>query len=162
MHTAATDGTVGSTGSGRTAFEHIATILPTVSVPSRVVRSVHRIARSSAQSLASRLIERVASEAARSSNPTESTADLRVTILDASDGVTTGDSGTRLLMPTRVIDVPRERDRRAAGAGPPLRSGVDADDPAPTRTRDALRRRYRVFELEHARRLYTEQADADG
>ena len=97
MQTAATEGTAGSSGSGRTAFEHIATILPTVSEPSRVVRSVHRIARSSAHSLASRLIDRVASEAARSSKPTASTAAMRVIIVDASDGLTTGDSGTRLL-----------------------------------------------------------------
>src|SRR5881409_131466 len=112
MHTAATDGTVGSNGSGRTAFEHIATILPTVSEPSRVVRSVQRIARSSAQSLAPRLIDRVAREAARSSKPTASTAGVRASIFDASDEVTMGDSGARLLMSPRVIDVPRERGSR--------------------------------------------------
>src|SRR5712691_3054444 len=112
MQTAATEWTVGSSGSGRTAFEHIATILPTVSAPSRVVRSVHRIARSSAHSLASRLIDRVASEAERSSNPTASTAGVRVIIVDASDVLITGDSGARLLTPTRVIDVSCERRRR--------------------------------------------------
>ena len=72
--TAATDGIDGSTGSGRTAFAHSATILPTVSVPSSVVRSMQRIARSSAQSLEDFLIERLASDAARSSSPTASTA----------------------------------------------------------------------------------------
>src|SRR3989442_13795843 len=97
MQTAATEGTAAPSGSGRTAFEHMPTILPTVSEPSRVVRSVHRIARSSAHSLASRLIDRVASEAARSSKPTASTAAVRVIIVDASDGLTTGDSGARLL-----------------------------------------------------------------
>ena len=51
---------------GRTAFAHIAMTLPTVSVPSSVVRSMHRIARSSAHSFDSRLIERFASEDARS------------------------------------------------------------------------------------------------
>src|SRR6478736_4506707 len=112
MQTAATAGTVGSSGSGRTAFEHIATILPTVSEPSRVVRSVQRIARSSAQSLALRLIDRVASEAARSSKPTASTADVRITIAEASDDVIASTSGARLLMPSRVIDVPRQRDSR--------------------------------------------------
>ena len=56
--TAATLGTSGRSGSGRTAFAHIATIFPVVSVPSRVVRSMHRIARSSAHSFASRLMER--------------------------------------------------------------------------------------------------------
>src|SRR6266550_9257158 len=110
MHTAATAGTVGSSGSGRTAFEHMATILPIVSEPSRVVRSVQRIARSSAQSLASRLIDRVASEAARSSKPTASTAGVRITIADASDDVMAGTSGAKLFMLSRVIDVPRERD----------------------------------------------------
>ena len=50
-HTAATDGTSGRVGSGRTALAHSATILPAVSLPSRVVRSMHRIARSSAQTL---------------------------------------------------------------------------------------------------------------
>src|SRR5436189_1302745 len=112
MHTAATGGTIGSSGSGRTAFEHIATILPTVSEPSSVVRSVQRIARSSPQRLASRLIDRVAREAARSSRPTASTAGVRVSIFDASDEVTTGDSGARLLISLRVIDVPRERGSR--------------------------------------------------
>src|SRR5881398_1021749 len=126
MHTAATDGTVGSNGSGRTAFEHIATILPTVSEPSRVVRSVQRIARSRAQSLASRLIDRVASEAARSSRPTASTAAVRITIADASDDVTAGDSGARLLMPI-------QGNRRAAGAGLPVGSGADADPQIPPR-----------------------------
>src|SRR5947208_12003566 len=112
MQTAATDGTVWSSGSGRTALEHIVTILPTVSVPSRVVRSVQRIARSSAHSLASRLIDRAASEVARSSRPTASTAGVRVTIVDASDELITGGSGARLLMPTRVIDVSWDRRHR--------------------------------------------------
>src|SRR6266540_4786786 len=74
MHTAATDGTDGSTGFGRTALAHIATILLTLSEPSSVVRSMDRIARSRAHSLESRLIERLDNEAARSSSPTASTA----------------------------------------------------------------------------------------
>src|SRR6266540_5337023 len=74
MHTAATDGIEWSVGSGRTAFAHMATILPGVSMPSSVVRSMQRMARSSAHSLDSRLIERLASDAARSSRPTASTA----------------------------------------------------------------------------------------
>jgi len=76
----------GSTGFGRTAFAHIAMTLPTVSVPSSVVRSMHRIARSSAHSLDSRLIERFASEDARSSSPTASTAGTRASSLEASFG----------------------------------------------------------------------------
>jgi len=58
------------------------------------------------------LIERVASEAARSSRPTASTAGVRITIADASDDVMAGINGARLLMSSRVIDVPREWDRR--------------------------------------------------
>ena len=48
---------VGSTGSGRIAFEQSAATFPGVSAPSRVVRSIIRIARSSANSFDSRLIE---------------------------------------------------------------------------------------------------------
>jgi hypothetical protein len=58
------------------------------------------------------LIDRVASETARSSRPTASTAGVRITIADASDDVMAGNSGARLLMSSRVIDVPRERDCR--------------------------------------------------
>jgi len=58
------------------------------------------------------LIDRVASAAARSSNPTASTAGVRVIIVDATDELITGDSGAKLLMPTRVIDVSWERRRR--------------------------------------------------
>src|SRR4029450_4999491 len=84
MHTAATDGADESTGFGLTALAHIATILPTVAEPSSVVRSIDRMARSRAHSLESRLIERLASEAARSSNPTASTAAARETNRAAS------------------------------------------------------------------------------
>src|ERR687884_932292 len=66
-----------STGSGRTAFEHSAATLPGVSAPSRVVRSIVRMARSSAQSFASRLIDRLPSVAARSSTATWSTDPMR-------------------------------------------------------------------------------------
>ena len=72
-HTAATDGIVGSPGLGRIALAHIAATLPGVSAPSRVVRSMHRTARSSAQSFEDFLIERLARAAARSSAPTSST-----------------------------------------------------------------------------------------
>src|SRR6202163_1330384 len=70
---AATEGIVGSPGFGRIAFAHRAVTLPGVSEPSSVVRSMQRIARSSAQSLDAFLIERLASDAARSSAPTAST-----------------------------------------------------------------------------------------
>src|SRR5436190_1394966 len=55
----------GSVGSGRIALPASARILPGVSLPSRVVRSVMRITMSSAQSFASRLMLRLASDAAR-------------------------------------------------------------------------------------------------
>src|SRR5665213_2018931 len=73
MHKAATDGMEASPGVGRIAFAHRAATLPGVSEPSRVVRSMQRMARSSAHSLEVFLIERLASEAARSSAPTWST-----------------------------------------------------------------------------------------
>src|SRR5919107_1944372 len=76
-HSAATLGIDGSVGSGRRALPASARTLPGVSFPSSVVRSIIRIARSRAQSFASRLIERFASEAARSSTPTASTAHTR-------------------------------------------------------------------------------------
>src|SRR5947208_3227397 len=53
----------GSAGSGRTPFEQSAATLPGVSAPSSVVRSIVRIASSSAQTFASRLIERCESDA---------------------------------------------------------------------------------------------------
>src|SRR6266571_7508681 len=62
-----------SPGLGRAALAHRAATLPGVSWPSRVVRSMLRIARSSAQSFEDFLIDRLASDAARSSAPTSST-----------------------------------------------------------------------------------------
>src|SRR5215469_16665632 len=70
--TAATGGTDRSAGSGWRAFAHIARTLPGVSAPSSVVRSTIRTAMSRACSLASFLIDRVASPAARCSAPTSS------------------------------------------------------------------------------------------
>src|ERR1700730_4776631 len=70
---AATLGIEASPGWGRIAFEHSGATLPGVSAPSSVVRSMQRMARSRAQSLEERLIERLLSEAARSSAPTWST-----------------------------------------------------------------------------------------
>ena len=70
---AATDGIEASPGLGRMPFAHRAVILPGVSEPSSVVRSIHRIARSSAHSFEDFLIDRFARAAARSSAPTWST-----------------------------------------------------------------------------------------
>ena len=69
-HTAATDGMCASVGSGRIAFEQSAATFPGVSEPSSVVRSMQRIASSSANSFASFLIERFASSPARASTAT--------------------------------------------------------------------------------------------
>src|SRR5262249_37343629 len=62
-----------SEGSGRTAFDASAATLPGVSWPSSVVRSIIRIASSSAKTFASRLIDRFARLPARSSSATAST-----------------------------------------------------------------------------------------
>src|SRR6266508_358903 len=59
------------------AFEARAAIFPGVSWPSSVVRSIIRIASSSAKTFASRLIERRAREPARSSSATASTEPMR-------------------------------------------------------------------------------------
>ena len=58
---------------GRIAFAHSARTLPGVSFPSRVVRSIIRIARSSAHSFEAFLIDRRLSDSTRSSTPTWST-----------------------------------------------------------------------------------------
>src|SRR3989454_5803901 len=70
---AAADGIDASLGLGRIALAHRAATLPGVSDPSSVVRSMQRMARSSAHSFDDFLIERLASAAARSSAPTSST-----------------------------------------------------------------------------------------
>ena len=70
-------GTDTSTGSGRIAFEQSAATFPGVSCPSSVVRSIIRIASSSACTFDSRLIDRFASVAARSSRATASTEPTR-------------------------------------------------------------------------------------
>src|SRR5262245_26692962 len=73
MQMAATAGMVSSPGLGLSPLAQSAATLPGVSAPSSVVRSMQRIARSSAHSFASFLIERLARAAARSSTPTWST-----------------------------------------------------------------------------------------
>src|SRR5687767_8949346 len=73
MHTAATDGIVGSPGFGCIALTQIARTLPAVSFPSSVVRSIIRMARSSAHSFDAFLIDRRLSASTRSSTPTWST-----------------------------------------------------------------------------------------
>src|SRR5229473_2119573 len=73
MQIAATEGMLGSPGLGRMPLAQRAATLPGVSEPSSVVRSMHRMARLSAHSFDDFLIERLASDAARSSAPTSST-----------------------------------------------------------------------------------------
>src|SRR3972149_12030997 len=76
-------------GSGRMALADIWAILPGVSFPSRVVRSIMRTARVSASSFDSFLMERVDNVSTRSVAPTSSTlgTDLREA---ASDDLVTG------------------------------------------------------------------------
>src|SRR6185312_14632861 len=73
MQIAPTEGMLGSPGLGRMPLAQRAATFPGVSAPSRVVRSMQRMARSRAQSLEAFLIERLARLAARSSAPTSST-----------------------------------------------------------------------------------------
>src|SRR5215472_17130756 len=73
MQIAATDGIDASPGLGRMPLAQSAVTLPVVSEPSSVVRSMQRMARSRAHSFEAFLMERLASEAARSSAPTSST-----------------------------------------------------------------------------------------
>src|SRR6476619_7262519 len=70
---AAGRGVLGSSGSGTRALAHSDRTLPTVSDPSRVVRSIIPMAVSMAQALLVVLIDRVPSAAARPSHPTWST-----------------------------------------------------------------------------------------
>src|SRR5690349_9946094 len=70
---AAGRGVLGSSGSGTSALAHSERTLPTVSEPSRVVRSIIPMAVSMAQALLVVLIERVPRPAARASLPTWST-----------------------------------------------------------------------------------------
>ena len=83
---AATDGIVGSPGIGWIALAHSARILPGVSRPSRVVRSIIRIARSSAQSFDAFLMERFFRLSTRASTPTWSTAVCRPRTLPIGPG----------------------------------------------------------------------------
>src|SRR6476620_2473933 len=70
---AAGRGVLGSSGSGTRALAQRDRTLPTVSEPSRVVRSIIPMAVSIAQALLVVLIERVPRDAARASQPTWST-----------------------------------------------------------------------------------------
>src|SRR3982074_3733753 len=69
MQIAAHAGMVASPGLGRIPLAQRAATLPGVSEPSSVVRSMHRMARSSAQSFEDFLIDRLANEPARSPAP---------------------------------------------------------------------------------------------
>src|SRR3954447_8503219 len=71
--TAATDGISGRLASGQTAFAHRCRTLPGVSAPSSVVRSIIEVASRIPWRLASFLIERLPSAAARSSTRTRLT-----------------------------------------------------------------------------------------
>ena len=70
-------GWTGRRAAGGSPFAHSARTLPGVSFPSSVVRSIIRIARSSAQTLDAFLIDRFVSDATRSWIPTASTGVTR-------------------------------------------------------------------------------------
>ena len=91
--TAATEGMFASPGSGRIAFEQSAATLPGVSEPSSVVRSMQRIASSSAKTFASFLIERFASDAERSSSATASIDPIRGSRGSSGSSNPTGSAG---------------------------------------------------------------------
>src|SRR3954454_1721125 len=95
MQTAATEGVVGSPGSGRRALAARERTLPGVSEPSRVVRSTIEMAVSIAQAFAVVLIDRVPSTATRDSAPTWSTpgSPWRNARRAASDRVTSSYGG---------------------------------------------------------------------
>src|SRR6185295_17093391 len=102
-HTAATDGIDGSPGWGWIALAHSARILPGVSRPSRVVRSIIRIARSSAHSFEAFLIERRFRLSTRSSIPTWSTAVCRPRTLPRGPGRPPAHARTSSLARSREI-----------------------------------------------------------
>jgi hypothetical protein len=76
-HTAATEGTEGSPGSGRTALAHNPRTLPGVSFPSSVVRSIIRMTISSAHTFEASWMARVRAATTRSTTPTWSTPPMR-------------------------------------------------------------------------------------
>src|ERR1700691_4783340 len=86
-HTAATDGTVRSRGSGRMALVQSDVTRPGVSAPSSVVRSTIEIAISIAANFVDFLIDLVESFATRASAPTASTPErlVRIAFNCASD-----------------------------------------------------------------------------
>src|SRR2546421_1255684 len=116
MQIAATDGIAPSEGSGRIAFEASAETLPGVSAPSSVVRSVMRTARSSANTLDSRLIERLARVPARSSTATWSIEPIRGSRGSSGSSKPVGSAGacaiTLSVSPSPRLAVPREEDVR--------------------------------------------------
>src|SRR6185503_1865787 len=101
--TAATDGIDGSPGCGWMAFAHRARILPGVSRPSSVVRSIIRIARSRAHSFEAFLIERRFRLSTRSSTPTWSTAVWRPSTLPRGPGRPPAQARTSSLARSREI-----------------------------------------------------------
>src|SRR3990170_5520222 len=109
MHSAATDGVEGSPGAGRIAFDASWRIFPGESEPSSVVRSQHLNARSSAHILESLLIDRFASDAARSVAPTASTAPPMRSTSSSGCCMTVATDGL-LPCPSRSIATERKRD----------------------------------------------------
>src|ERR1041384_6770761 len=132
MQRAATDGTPASEGSGRIAFDASEATLPGVSEPSRVVKSVIRTASSSAKTFDSRLIERLARVAARSSIATWSIEPIRGSRGSSGSSNPVGSAGacaiTLSVSPVLETAVPREQ--RVRGLVHVV-TGSDGDRPDP-------------------------------
>ena len=116
----------GRRGPGRIAFEQSAAILPGVSAPSSVVRSIIRTARSSAKSFDSRLIERVASRGALLDGDLVDRADPRKPRLERQLE-TARQCGClshgRSVAPRLLVVAPSPRRRRQVIAEPHVRAG---------------------------------------
>ena len=89
---------------------------------------MHRIARSSAHSFDSRLIERFASEAARSSSPTASTAGTRASSLEASFGAYSARPGRERSI-SAAWDIARHGTAGSRFGGYPRARGAEARPP---------------------------------
>src|SRR6185436_10188980 len=123
----------GSPGCGWMALAHIARILPGVSLPSRVVRSIIRIARSRAHSLEAFLIERRFRLSTRSSMPTWSTAVWRPRTLPSGPGRPPAQARTSSLARSREIVSGCRTAMGVAGYNPSHdRPADDADGAAAT------------------------------
>ena len=140
MQIAATLGIVGSPGFGWMPLAHSARTLPGVSLPSRVVRSIIRIARSRAHSFEAFLMLRFWSVATRSSAATWSTGVTRPSRLPRVPGResharTSACAWSRASVSRAAVAMGR-RGYTGSRAGPD--APVDGSDPDPQRWDEPL------------------------